>query len=72
MLLLMAMLIPKHGLQGAALARLVYGPITCLAYLSVVQDHLATGDSHMSIAVTNVYRATTMVRTSSRAASTRR
>jgi O-antigen/teichoic acid export membrane protein len=33
MLLTMAILIPKHGLQGAALARLVYGPITCLAYL---------------------------------------
>jgi O-antigen/teichoic acid export membrane protein len=32
MLLTMAMLIPKHGLQGTALARLVYGPITCLAY----------------------------------------
>jgi len=33
MLLTMAMLIPTHGLQGAALARLVYGPITCLAYV---------------------------------------
>jgi O-antigen/teichoic acid export membrane protein len=33
MLLTMAMLIPQHGLQGAALARLVYGPITCMAYL---------------------------------------
>jgi O-antigen/teichoic acid export membrane protein len=32
MLLVMAMLLPTHGLQGAALARLVYGPITCLAY----------------------------------------
>jgi O-antigen/teichoic acid export membrane protein len=32
MLLVMAMLIPNHGLQGAAWARLVYGPITCLAY----------------------------------------
>jgi O-antigen/teichoic acid export membrane protein len=32
MLLVMATLIPNHGLQGAALARLVYGPITCLAY----------------------------------------
>jgi O-antigen/teichoic acid export membrane protein len=35
MLLLMAALIPTHGLQGAALARLSYGPITCLAYLSL-------------------------------------
>ena len=33
MLLGMAMLIPRYGLQGAAWARLVYGPITCLAYL---------------------------------------
>jgi O-antigen/teichoic acid export membrane protein len=33
MLLIMALLIPKHGLQGAALARLIYGPITCLAYV---------------------------------------
>jgi O-antigen/teichoic acid export membrane protein len=33
MLLTMAMLIPKHGLEGAALARLVYGPITCVTYL---------------------------------------
>jgi O-antigen/teichoic acid export membrane protein len=32
MLLVMAMLIPKHGLLGAAFARLVYGPITCLGY----------------------------------------
>jgi O-antigen/teichoic acid export membrane protein len=35
MLLFMAILIPKHGLQGAALARLVYGPITCLAYFQL-------------------------------------
>jgi len=35
MLLLMLMLIPGHGLQGAALARLVYGPITCLAYVQL-------------------------------------
>jgi O-antigen/teichoic acid export membrane protein len=35
MLLLMAALIPTHGLQGAALARLSFGPITCLAYLSL-------------------------------------
>jgi O-antigen/teichoic acid export membrane protein len=33
MLSLMAMLIPKYGLEGAALARLVYGPITCLTYI---------------------------------------
>ena len=35
MLLLMALLIPRHGVQGAALARLLYGPITCLAYFQV-------------------------------------
>jgi O-antigen/teichoic acid export membrane protein len=33
MLLVMAMLIPHQGLQGAALARLFYVPITCLAYV---------------------------------------
>jgi O-antigen/teichoic acid export membrane protein len=32
MLILMTVLIPKEGLAGAALARLIYGPITCLAY----------------------------------------
>ena len=35
MLLLMFLLIPGHGLQGGALARLAYGPITCLAYLQL-------------------------------------
>lgn len=35
MLLLMLLLIPGHGLQGAAWARLVYGPVTCLAYLQI-------------------------------------
>jgi O-antigen/teichoic acid export membrane protein len=33
MLLTMAILIPRYGLQGAALARILYGPITCIAYL---------------------------------------
>jgi O-antigen/teichoic acid export membrane protein len=33
MLLLMTLLIPKYGLQGAAFARLIYGPITCLGYV---------------------------------------
>jgi O-antigen/teichoic acid export membrane protein len=37
MLLIMALLIPKHGLQAAALARLIYGPITCLAYVRLYQ-----------------------------------
>lgn len=35
MLFLMLLLIPRHGLQGAALARLIYGPITCLAYVQL-------------------------------------
>jgi O-antigen/teichoic acid export membrane protein len=35
MLLLMLVLIPGHGLQGAALARIIYGPITCLAYIQL-------------------------------------
>jgi len=35
MLLLMFSLIPGYGLQGGALARLIYGPITCLAYLQL-------------------------------------
>jgi O-antigen/teichoic acid export membrane protein len=35
MLLFMRVLIPRHGLQGAALARLVYGPVTCLTYIYV-------------------------------------
>jgi O-antigen/teichoic acid export membrane protein len=35
MLLLMAILIPGLGLQGASLARLAYGPITCLAYFKM-------------------------------------
>jgi O-antigen/teichoic acid export membrane protein len=33
MLLSMAILIPQYGLQGAASARVLYGPITCIAYL---------------------------------------
>jgi O-antigen/teichoic acid export membrane protein len=35
MLLLMTMLIPTNGLLGAALARLSYGPITCLSYFQL-------------------------------------
>jgi O-antigen/teichoic acid export membrane protein len=35
MLLFMTLLIPRYGLQGAALARVVYGPITCLAYFQL-------------------------------------
>jgi O-antigen/teichoic acid export membrane protein len=48
MLLFMALLIPKHGLQGAALARLVYGPITCLAYFQLYQTIWRT-EPHMLV-----------------------
>jgi O-antigen/teichoic acid export membrane protein len=49
MLLLMVTLIPKQGLQGAALARLAYGPITCMAYFQVYRS-IWRKDSHSSIA----------------------
>lgn len=35
MLIVAMKLIPAYGLQGAALARIVYGPITCLAYFQL-------------------------------------
>ena len=38
MLLIMAMLIPSYGFLGAALARLVFGPITCLSYFYVFES----------------------------------
>jgi O-antigen/teichoic acid export membrane protein len=51
MLLLMVLLIPKHGLQGAATARLVYGPITCLAYFQLYRIiwHSEPDASHSQI-----------------------
>jgi O-antigen/teichoic acid export membrane protein len=45
MLLVMALLIPKYGLQGAALARLAYGPITCLAYFQLYSVIWRTGSN---------------------------
>ena len=36
MLLAMVWLIPSRGVEGAALARLCYGPITCLLYLPLI------------------------------------
>jgi O-antigen/teichoic acid export membrane protein len=36
MLLTMTALIPVHGVQGAALSRLWYGPVTCLLYLPLL------------------------------------
>jgi O-antigen/teichoic acid export membrane protein len=48
MLLLMSLLIPGHGLQGGAFARLAYGPITCLAYLQLRKVIWGT-DKHASL-----------------------
>jgi O-antigen/teichoic acid export membrane protein len=42
MLLCMANLVPKYGLSGAAFARLLFGPITCLTYIrmhKVIWNH---------------------------------
>ena len=36
MLVAMAALVPTHGVLGAAIARLGYGPITCLLYLPLL------------------------------------
>jgi O-antigen/teichoic acid export membrane protein len=58
MLLTMAMLIPKHGLQGAALARLVYGPITCLAYF-YVYNIISRREPRPSPSQRQIYTATT-------------
>jgi O-antigen/teichoic acid export membrane protein len=54
MLFLMALLIPRHGLQGAALARLVYGPITCLAYLNLYKIIWRAGVTQSPVAVSNM------------------
>jgi O-antigen/teichoic acid export membrane protein len=55
MLLAMAMLIPRCGLQGAASARLVYGPITCLAYLYLYRI-IWRGESHVSLPQPSIYK----------------
>jgi O-antigen/teichoic acid export membrane protein len=54
MLFTMAILIPSHGLQGAALARLVYGPITCLAYFSLYKIIWRARATQSPVAVSNV------------------
>jgi O-antigen/teichoic acid export membrane protein len=54
MLFIMAILIPSHGLQGAATARLIYGPITCLAYLNLYKIIWRTGSTHIPVAISNV------------------
>jgi O-antigen/teichoic acid export membrane protein len=56
MLLLMAVLIPKHGLLGAAIARLAYGPITCLAYLQLYRTIWRT-EPHMLVSEPPTYEA---------------
>jgi O-antigen/teichoic acid export membrane protein len=75
MLLVMAMLIPNHGLQGAALARLVYGPITCLAYfhlyrivwpanpdIAAALSNISTGDDQGGLTDDLTYSAGRQIR----------
>jgi O-antigen/teichoic acid export membrane protein len=54
MLVIMAILIPSHGLQGAAVARLVYGPITCLAYFNLYKIIWRAKATQSPLAVSNV------------------
>jgi O-antigen/teichoic acid export membrane protein len=58
MLLTMAMLIPRHGLQGAALARLIYGPLTCLAYFHLYKI-IWRPEAHTFLPDRQIYTATT-------------
>jgi O-antigen/teichoic acid export membrane protein len=58
MLLTMAMLIPRHGLQGAALARLIYGPLTCLAYFRLYRI-IWRPEAHPFFPQRQIYTATT-------------
>ena len=55
MLVFMALLLPKFGLQGAAMARLIYGPITCLAYVQLYRV-IWRGDSNTSIPRSPMYK----------------
>ncbi len=55
MLLVMAMLLPKHGLQGAAWARLVYGPITCLAYFHLYRT-IWRAEPHTGLPQSPIYK----------------
>jgi O-antigen/teichoic acid export membrane protein len=55
MLLVMAMLIPNRGLQGAALARLVYGPITCLAYFHLYKI-IWRAEPHTFLPQSSIYK----------------
>jgi O-antigen/teichoic acid export membrane protein len=56
MLVFMALLLPKLGLQGAAMARLIYGPITCLAYVQLYRV-IWRGESNTSIPQSPMYEA---------------
>ncbi|MCU1250210.1 MAG: polysaccharide biosynthesis protein [Edaphobacter sp.] len=58
MLLTMALLIPRYGLQGAALARLVYGPITWLTYLYLYR-FIWRGESGGSLPQSSTYSVAT-------------
>jgi O-antigen/teichoic acid export membrane protein len=58
MLLTMAMLIPRHGLQGAAVARLIYGPLTCLAYFHLYKI-IWRPEAHTFLPDRQIYTATT-------------
>jgi O-antigen/teichoic acid export membrane protein len=51
MLILMLLLIPIYGLQGAAMARLIYGPITCLAYFHLYSVIYRAGHTRLSHSV---------------------
>jgi O-antigen/teichoic acid export membrane protein len=54
MLFTMAILIPGHGLEGAGVARLVYGPITCLAYFHLYRTIWRGRATQSPVAVSNV------------------
>jgi O-antigen/teichoic acid export membrane protein len=55
MLLGMAILIPRYELQGAASARLLYGPITCLAYLYLYK-FIWRGEPQIGLPQTPIYK----------------
>ena len=58
MLLIMATLIPEHGLEGASLARLVYGPITCLAYFYLYRI-VWRAETHVLVPRSRIYESAT-------------
>jgi O-antigen/teichoic acid export membrane protein len=58
MLLVMATLMRNHGLQGAAWARMVYGPITCLAYFYLYRI-IWRAKSHTPLPQSPMYKVAT-------------